>query len=174
MMNNRQGGFTLLEVLVVVVIIAVLAAAVTSVIRISPEGKTEQEARRLAELTKLAQQEAVMQSREIALEFTEGGYRFLILDEDWSAMADAVFRPRTLPENVAMDLYIEGEPYVFTTRDEEVSNEEGEEEQLQPRAYILSSGEMTPFEVVLQREGSDVRYHVRAEIGGGLDVEEAR
>ena len=72
-------GFTLIEVLVVVVIIGItLSFAVLTVS--SGEDEVETEARRFAALVKLAGEEAVLRSRELAVEVQRSGYRFAVSD----------------------------------------------------------------------------------------------
>lgn len=165
-----QRGFTLIEILVVVVIIAVLVSVVTMTVRSDPDAAVEEEAQRLAALLRFARQEALLQGRELALEFTRDGYTFLTLEgQEWLPLSDRIYRRRTLPQDVDMELYIEGEQFDLATLARAAGDDE-EEDAVPPRVYILSSGEMTPFEVVLQRDGSDVSFQVRGDPVGQPQV----
>jgi general secretion pathway protein H len=142
---SRTRGFTLLEVLVVVIIIGVVISF--AVLSINSDDKTlEEEARRLQALINLTGQEAVLQSKELALQFNEDGYEFLAYDgEKWHAIADdEILRPRTLPDNVTMDYEPEGQKLTLKGMDDEAKP---------PRIYFLSSGEMTPFRLTVRRRG---------------------
>jgi general secretion pathway protein H len=141
----RSRGFTLLEVLVVVIIIGVVISF--AVLSINSDDKTlEEEARRLQALIGLAGQEAILQSKELALQFDEDGYEFLAFDgEKWQPVTDdQILRPRKLPDTVAVDYEPEGQKLTLKGMDEEAKP---------PRIYFLSSGEMTPFRLTLRRRG---------------------
>ncbi len=169
-MDNRVGdaqnrlarrcsrGFTLLEILVVVLIISIVAGLATLAIRENPERRLETEVQRIAALLRLASQEAVLQSRETAIEFESNGYRFLVLENgEWLQADDNVFRPRTLPDDMEFEIVIEGERLDF-----------GAQRRRDPRVYLLSGGEMTPFELDLRFEDRSAVYRMRGDIGGRL------
>lgn len=142
----RARGFTLLEVLVVVIIIGIVISF--AVLSINGDDKTlEEEARRLQALIDLTGQEAVLQSKELALQFNEDGYEFLAFDgEKWQAIADdEILRPRMLPDTVAVDYEPEGQKLTLKGMDDEATS---------PRIYFLSSGEMTPFRLTVRRRGA--------------------
>ena len=84
----RAGGFTLLEVLVVMIIIGVVVSF--AVLSINTDDKSlDEESQRLQALIKLAGQESVLQSKELALQFDEDGYEFLAFDgKQWQPVAD--------------------------------------------------------------------------------------
>ena len=126
----------------------------------------EQESHRMTTLLELASDEAVLRGEELAVLFSEDGYEFLVLNEErWQASEeDGLLKAYTLPADVELRLEIEGEPPILTAAaaeaGEEVDEEEDEEERLQPQVFILSSGEMTPFTVILRSPQSRVGYHL--------------
>src|SRR5688572_13831730 len=70
--SRPQRGFTLLELLVVVAIIGLLVQAVTlSMSALGNDRELEQEAGRLGSLIDLLNEEALMQSRDYGIMFTE-------------------------------------------------------------------------------------------------------
>lgn len=169
--EHRARGFTLLEVLVVVVIMAIVAGLAVMAVQDDPEARIRTEAERFSALLRLASQEAVLQSRELAIELNRSGYHFLVFGDDgWRPADDDVLRPRTLPEDVRLVASLEGAPAPL----EPPSHEGRSRQRTPPRVYLLSGGEVTPFEATFEH---DRRVHIRAIVRGDalgrteLDVE---
>jgi len=157
-----ETGFTLLEVLVVVLIIGiVLGIAVVSL----PDDDAQRlrtEATRLDTLLDIASQEAIVGNHEIALQILPHGYRFLVQDgQAWRPIETAPLRARGLPDDIRLTVRVDG---VRLRLGDEGGDEAG-------RLYILSSGEMTPFELTLSRDGVRQAYRIVAEIDGQHRVE---
>lgn len=161
---RRAGGFTLLEVLIVVLIIGIVSGLAVIAIRDDPADRVATEARRLSALLTLASQESVLQSRELALEIGRDGYRFLVLGSGgWTEPEDAVFRPRSLPDDIVLAAIIEGDDAGRRTG-------QGRRE---PRIYLLSGGEMTPFEITFRYTGRDeARYVLRGDAAGRIELDD--
>lgn len=163
--TRRPGGFTLLEVLVVVLIIGVVLGLAVISIRDDPGQRVQTEARRFAALATLASQEAVLQSREIAVELERTGYRFLMLqDGEWLPPGDDVFRARTLPEDMELSVSIEGETAGQQRQQQGTTRRD-------PRIYMLSGGEMTPFELSIRHIDRDAVHRVRGDAGGRIELD---
>lgn len=113
-LRSRQGGFTLIEVLVVVAVIA--AASAILVLAASPSDATRArtEARRLAALLELALAEARASGKSIAWSPAPDGYAFYRVAEDgeWREVGDdSAYRRRSLPEGVMLrDVTLESRP----------------------------------------------------------------
>ena len=149
--RSLQRGFTLLEIIVVVVIIGVLASLMTfSLGGNSRVNALEDEARRLTALVELAGQEAVMQSRELLLEVSPSGYGFAVLEgEVWQPLeGDEVLRRREMPEDIRLTALVDG----VDLSGEAEEGESGESLDT-ARVFILSSGEMSTFEITLRLFG---------------------
>ncbi len=92
---RRQGGFTLLEMLVVLVIAGILI----SMVELAPTGNRRtnlaEEAQRLATMLESADDEAQIRSAQIAWEPGDGGYRFYQRAENgaWRPLSDDVLKP---------------------------------------------------------------------------------
>lgn len=177
---RRSAGFTLLELMVVLVLIGIIFSfAVLSISGDDYAELMEEETHRMMTLLELASDEAILRGEELAVLFSEDGYRFLILREDlWlDPENDDLLKAHTLPTGVELRLEVEGEPPILTATDEDETSEtvtgpDGEEvEVYQPQVFILSSGEMTPFTVTFSARESRIRYFMTANILGALSWE---
>lgn len=137
----RTRGFTLLEILVVVLIIGITLGMVVLAVRPNPEHRLTEEAQRFAALVKLLGDEAIVRSTEMAIEVAPHSYRFLTLTADgWQPYEDDVFKTHELPKTMDLDLSLDGQAIRFGSDDD----------QAEPRIYVLSSGERTAFEVTFR------------------------
>jgi len=162
---SKAAGFTLLEILVVVLIIGVLSAVFLLSVDSNREEKGKHEAQRFAALMKLAGQEAMLRSRELAVEIFPDGYRFLVSEEQqWQPLEDDILTPQQLPEGMSLLLQFDGADVAWADAQEVEA----------PRIYLLSTGEMTPFELTLLIEGLDYSYRVNGGVSGKLGFSEQR
>lgn len=176
--RRRMVGFTLLEVLVVVVIISVLSTAFLMSLGGGRQDAGKEEAKRFAALVRMAGQEAMLRSRDLAVEILPQGYRFLINeDQTWRPLTDEVLRPRQLPEDMSFDVQLDGSMVLFrhdrAAEDDDAAGNEEDTEQ-RPRIYLFSTGEMTPFEMILLIEDSEYNYRISGGLGGKLALSEER
>jgi len=148
----RQRGFSLLELLVVIVIIGIVVAIVS--INFSPgDSRLDETARRLEALIGIASDESMMAGQEMGITFYQSGYEFAVLSPDinlqeyeWIRLTDDdMFKARPLPAGLVMELFVEDQAIVLT-------DEQDETEAYEPQIYILSSGEVTPFDVRFRPE----------------------
>jgi len=169
---GRLGGFTLLEVLLVMVLIGLAASTVVLTLTGNgPQRQLQQQAQRLAAKLQLALDEAVLRRRELGLEVLSQGYRFLLLDAEagqWQVIEiDRQLGPVELDKAYRLELELSGfswevdseldkEQRLFTGgslfEDDELYEDsafEEVEQALTPQVTILSSGDYTPFELLL-------------------------
>jgi general secretion pathway protein H len=166
-LSRHPRGFSLLELLVVIVILSVIAAtAVLSIGTLGSDERIDREARRLAALLQLAAEEALFQGRDLGLYVEEDRYQFLAYSRDsrlWTTTTgDRSFRERAMPEGLVLSLVVEDQDIELRTIDDV--------EEIQPQVAIFSSGEMTPFELYIEREFSDVRYAIFGEADGTIEL----
>lgn len=161
--NTRESGFTLLELLAVVFIIGLVISIASISIGQKSSQVVRDEAERLNALVLLASEEAVMQGRELALEFSEEAYSFLELgvDNQWLPIGeDKLFGERSLPPDIKIELVVEGAPVSF------------EDKKNLPRVFVLSSGELTPFTLTLSLDTKEA-YILQGAIDGKLTLTNA-
>ncbi len=161
--RRPTAGFTLIELLVVMVIVGVIITAATLVLSDPKETALKTETYRLVALLELAKEDAVFQGRELAVGFWQQGYTFYELDEEgkWQAITgDRQLRERELPEEMDVELYLEGLKVTLNPNPE-----------TEPQVYVLSSGELMPFEVVLSI-GYDHSRRLVGDTVGNVTVED--
>jgi general secretion pathway protein H len=171
--KRRQSGFTLLEVMLVLALMGI-AISIISFTNIGqdPSEKIEHESKRLQVVFDMASDFAVLNQMQLGLRLDEekATYTFVYLNEDdeWLPIeGNKLFAEYVLPESFSVYLELEGLPWesedsLFDQRvfDEElsVSNESveiGNEEDIPPpppQIFIMSSGDITPFELTIRYE----------------------
>jgi len=147
---------------VVLIIIGVVTAAIVPSIHTNDRSKKmEVEMHRIQALLKLAREEAVMQNEEIALKVSEQSYSFEVLgDKGWKPMesVDGVFRERQVVDGTELALKVDNLEINFGKQQEAA----GEDKIPPPRIYILSSGEIMPFELILRTLDQSLQYSLKA------------
>lgn len=165
MVNNKQPhGFTLVEILVVLLIVSIMSSvAIFNLPGMAQNSDFDTEVDRLEVLLELAREEALMQSSELGFRVDRDrfgaptGYSFYVYDDlnqQWTGYDRAPFKPRQLEEDIRLSLQIEGDTDRFRLDAEESDN--------LPPVMLLSSGETTPFDLIIYRE-PDLSVTLRAD-----------
>jgi general secretion pathway protein H len=143
-------GFTLIEIMVVVLIIGVMSAGLLlSVSLTGRDRELEKESDRLLALINYAREQAELQTREYGIIFQDDNYEFVSYDvhrQVWrSVFEDDALVLRRLPYGLNVKLKIETRPVVLK-KPENAKDKT-------PQVMIFSSGDLTQFEVTLERDG---------------------
>ena len=178
----RRGelAFTLIEVLVVVVIIAVISGvALLSLGILGDDRNLQREARRLSSLIELANDEATIQGREYGLEFLQSGYRFVehdpFLNQWHELLGDDFLRPRQLEEGMEFQLFLEDRRVLLDTSAADTEQEEKDDDPTDdylPHILIMSSGDVSPFELRLLRPSDRAALTLTMSLAGELEIED--
>ncbi len=161
----KNKGFTLIELMVVVAVIGVVMGSV--VLSIGDGGRSDRleiETKRMSALIKLLSDEAILKNKEYAVVVAETEYDFQELDknEKWKPLTgDPVFHKRTMIEGSKIEMVLEDFDVDFGAqkKDEDI------------KIFILSSGEMSPFEIKIIDLNSEIYFLITGSVVGALKIE---
>jgi general secretion pathway protein H len=156
-------GFTLLEIMVVLVLLGIITSFALLSVGGNPRERLAEEARRLAALVELHQQEAILNGETRGIQFSRAGYALLSLGEkgEWQPpTAAGTLTRHALPEDIVLGLWVEDRPVELKTTGQ------------LPQVLLLASGETTEFVAVLgfvdDRSPDAPRYRVASDALGRL------
>lgn len=143
---HASQGFTLVELLVVLFIVSIMAGlAVVNLPRFAQTGDFDTETERLKVVLEMLREEALIQANEYGLQPGEKNYEFYVYNEIsqvWELLQERPFSVRELPADIKLSLSVEGHELQFGEQDT-------------PPILILSSGEITPFELQIESTTDD-------------------
>jgi len=162
--HQPQRGFTLVELMVVIVIMSImLGFLIVSIGGGEQDKPLKDEAKRISALIKLASEQSLLQSTEIGLLVDEESYQFFSQNEEsWSPLPENNFRKRTLPKSIQLELI-------------SIENAPPPEEKLEkpiPQIMLLSSGEITPFELEIRDDDIDYYFSLSGSALGKLTLQQ--
>jgi general secretion pathway protein H len=171
-------GFTLLELLVVIVIIGVMVSMVTlSFGVLGGDRQAEEEAERFWSVVRQAREEAELQSIDLAIFVGAGEYEFLRFDarrNEWQPIVDdQLYAQRTLPEGLRFRLWLEGREIVLKLGLPDRSKKD-EHQKWPPQITVLSSGDVVPFELHIERDAAPASFRLTSLADGDLRIEQRK
>ncbi len=97
----------------------------------------------------------------------DNGYQFYLFDvvqRRWVGLGnERIFRSRKLPENISMQLAVEDNEVTWPDPEEVDEEDEDSEEEIvvpTPQVLMLSSGEITPFELYFEMDKVEPAYQL--------------
>jgi general secretion pathway protein H len=169
--SRKAAGFTLIELMVVVVIIGLISAmVVVSVSLTGRDRELEKEGARATALLIYAREQAELQTREFGVFCGEHGYEFLTFDafkNVWRPVDedDDSLRARKLPGGLYLRLRVEAREVVLR----QPKDKKWKENEKVPHLMLFSNGDLTPFELTVEREGEGRSITVKANETGVIE-----
>jgi general secretion pathway protein H len=162
--HRQSRGFTLIELMVVVFLIGLIAAAVV----LTPsfggrDAELEKEGERAYNLLTYVRDKAQLQTHEFGLFLSDTTYQFLTFDPRrsvWRSVdEDDVLRQRQLPDGLKLRLVVEGRQVILKSAQEQAredakKDKDQREKDRVPHIMLFSNGDLTPFQLTLEREGA--------------------
>jgi general secretion pathway protein H len=155
---RQAGGFTLIEIMIVVFIIGLItAAAVITFGGDRRDTELDKEAQRLDALFDYVREQAELQTRDYGFRVNAKGYSFVtfdVLQNQWrEADEDDALRLREFPDGILPEVIVEGRAIVLDRKEPSVKD-------FKPQIMIFANGDLSSFEVSLQREGGSDRARI--------------
>ncbi|SET39797.1 type II secretion system minor pseudopilin GspH [Thalassotalea agarivorans] len=160
----RNKGFTLIEIMLVLLIIGIVISSVqVNLFANTPEQKLEQQSQKFKAIFETVADYSVLNNMELGLVVKDNSYQFVAYDgTSWVPVPEDRFTTSvTLPEEVTItlnfdDLPIE-EPQLFDPEQLIPEDEDflEQEKKITPQVYILSGGDITPFEAIFELADAD-------------------
>jgi general secretion pathway protein H len=173
--KRRHGGFTLLELLVVLVVIGVMVSmAVLSFGVLGRDRQAEDESRRFWTVLKQAREESELQVEDLGIFVSTGAYEYLRFDSrknEWQPIeGDELLAPRELPAGLRFRLRLESREVVLKPSLPQRGDKD-ENQKNPPHVMVLSSGDVSPFQLEIERENQPALWRVTALADNDLRVE---
>ena len=161
--RSRQRGFTLMELAIVAFIVALMAAA--AIVTLTNSRTDEQlvkEAERLDALFDYVREQAELQTRDYGFRVNRTAYSFVVYDviaDQWRAAdEDDALRERKFPDGILPTVVVEGRAIVLDTkRKKDPKNKDLED--FTPQVMVFSNGDLSSFEVKLERADASARIY---------------
>lgn len=182
--HQRSRGFTLIELMVVILIIGLVTAAIV----LTPsfggrDAELEKEGERAYNLLNYVREKAQLQTHEFGLFCNDSVYEFLTYDPRrsvWRSVdEDDVLRQRQLPVGLRLRLVVEGRQIVLKTaqdqaREDSKKDKDQIEKERVPHIMLFSNGDLTPFQLTLERDGAGRSVTMLSTDDGKIEKEDLK
>jgi general secretion pathway protein H len=164
-----------MEILVVIVIIGVIiSAASLSMGVLGRDREAEEQSRRLWAVLLQAREECELQGLDVGMFVHGEGYEFLRFEprvNRWLPIEyDQLFAPRALPEGLGFRLSLESKSVVLKPSAVD-RTDPSDDKKYAPQILVLSSGDIMPFDLQIEREREPALWRVAALPDGDLRIE---
>lgn len=144
--------------IVVFIIGLVTAAAVITFAGDHRDTELDKEAQRLDALLSYVREQAELQTRDYGFRTNADSYSFVVFDvqtNQWHlAEEDDALRAREYPDGIQPAVVVEGRPIVLDEKKKPGLDD------FKPQIMIFANGDLSSFEIVLQREGGNDRARI--------------
>jgi len=145
---SQAPGFTLVEILVVLIIVSVMSGiVVTSLPSSFQNSDFDEESLRLKTVIELIREESLTRASEYGLKTDKDNYSFFVyneIEQNWTQLNTKPYAEHKLGYGILLKTSIEDNELILTDEEDEESSVPNA-----PRILLLSSGEMTPFEITI-------------------------
>ena len=177
---NKHKGFTLFELMLVIMLMGLIVSTVKFPnLTQDPFDQVDKESKKVAALINLASEYAVLNNALLGFSITETSYAFLKFDgKKWEKIEEPPFSLTELEDNIKVELTLDGlewqdqnllssVKWIDEEELEESSKQTDEEKKLSfPQIFILSSGEISPFDLDISYDDgfeTPITFKVRGE-----------
>lgn len=172
---HRGTGFTLLELLVVLVVVAIMVSmAMLSFGVLGRDRQAEEESRRFWVVLQQAREESELQAEDLGIFVSADSYEYLRFEprrDEWQVIEDdELFAQRRLPEGMRFRLRVDSREIVMKPGLPNRADKD-ENKKWPPQVMVLSSGDVMPFELEIEREGAPSLWRVTGLADNDLRVE---
>lgn len=155
-----QKGFTLIEILIVILIISIISGVAALTISRNQQKQYEYLANHLAQIIRLAEEEAMLRSVILGLAFTSSSFQFYEYHNKvsknvshWQPMTEKVFGLQRFNKNTEVTLLVQNQKRELNG---------------QPQIIISSSGDISPFIILLGKKEQRPSYQVVGYVSGNI------
>lgn len=164
-----------MEILVVLVVIGVIVSAATlSIGVLGRDSEAEDQTRRLWAVLQQAREETELQGLDIGMFVSAEGYEFLRYDGrnlTWVPIEDdKLFATRALPKGLRFRMWLESREVVLKPDAVDRADKDSQKK-WPPQILVLSSGEVMPFELRVERDQAEALWRVTALPDNDLRIE---
>lgn len=157
-----------------VVIAIMVSMAMLSFGVLGRDRQAEEETRRFWVVLQQAREESELQAEDIGVFISAEAYEYLRFEprrNEWQLIeGDELFAQRRLPEGLRFRLRVESRDTVLKP-DLPDRSDKDENDRAPPQVMILSSGDVMPFELEIERDGAPSLWRVTALADNDLRVE---
>lgn len=155
-------GFTILEILVVVAIISIIASTIVLNTNLNrPESVLKTHVVQLQKIMQLLRQEAILDDKNFAISLIPDSYLVLEYNgEEWIPNSDRIFKSMQKPMPYHDELLVDKQLITIEKTDEP-----------KPHILILSSGEMSVFEWLIEDRKNQFKVRLSSTMLGDLTLE---